>query len=283
MKGHEIFSALLKILEPYLGKNSIKEEDVENIKKQLDTIPFFSSLMYKLKLKGFQRVTINKRLFNGEDKRIYDVNLLKYPPEKYVTRYGRANHPSESVLYATFDPITALSELRPNVEDRITISTWELKNNYDLTISPVFKNTTKDGVVHNEISLRSEIEYKKVLRAHDEETARQIDMLIQFMADCFAKEVEDGNHFDYFLSAYFTNKIFNELENGEVEAIIYPSVRQSLTLSNIAIKPKIFDNNYVITKVEESIVEAVPTKDTFGWSLAGTATTNKFDGNKILW
>jgi hypothetical protein len=177
MKGHEMFLMELKKISPFLDKDSIKSHHIRFIKSKLNSIPLFSSLIYKLRIPGFQRVTINKRLFGGKGERISKVGLLKYPPPIYITRFGRMNFPHQSVLYATFDPITALSEMRPEPGDRITISTWGLTSNYDLTISPVFKNTSKDGKTHSETSLRALLEYEKQFALHDDETSKQIDIV----------------------------------------------------------------------------------------------------------
>jgi hypothetical protein len=282
MKGHEVLIMELKPLFQFLLKNSITENQVDQIQKKLDSISFFTSLILKSKVSGFQRVTINKRLFNGKNIRIEDISFLRNPPERIVSRYGRANLPKQSVLYATFDPLTALSEMRPEVGDLVTTSTWKLKMDYDLCYSPVFKNSTRDGIIHNEMALRSSMQYRNVLRKYDEEMAKQIDVLVKFMADCFAKDVDPSSHLDYFMSAYFANKIFYHFENGEVDAILYPSVRQSLTLTNIALKPEVFEQNYQIDLVEEGIVTGVPAQ-IGGWTFKGTGYCKKFDGTKILW
>ena len=208
---------------------------------------------------------------------------MKYPPKECVKKYGRANKIQESILYATFDILTALSEMRPKVGDLITISTWKLKTNYDLIVTPIFKNTTKNGEVHNAMSLRAEIEYKKALRQYDEQLQKQLDIIIQFITDCFNKEVDNTNHYDYFLSSHYASKIFWEFQNGEIDAILYPSVRQSLTLNNIAIKPTIFDLNYELDTVEESIVIKVPNKESKGWNMNGTGISKTFNNNLIIW
>jgi len=282
MKGYEVFLVELRPLFQFLLKNSIQEKHIDQIQRKLDSIPFFTSLILKSRISSFQRVTINKRLFQGKNVRIDDISFLKNPPANLVSRLGRANLQQQSVLYATFDPLTALSEMRPEVGDLVTTSTWKLKTDHDLTFSPVFKNSTKDGIVHNEMALKASLHYAKELRNHDEETAKQIDILIKFMADCFSKDVDPNNHFDYFMSAYFANKIFYNFENGEVDAILYPSVRQSLTLTNISIKPLIFEHNYQIDLVEEGIVTNVPSM-IGGWTFNGTGYCKDFDGNKITW
>ena len=282
MEGHEILKQTLFPLRHFLTKNSINEANIEWIKEYFKNVTLLTSLAYKQKISTFRRVTINSKVV-GDNVRISDVKYLKQPPKELVKRYGRANNIQESVLYATFDPITALSEMRPNIGDLITVSTWKLKTDYDLTITPIFKNSTKDGIIHNEVSMRASIEYNKVLKQYDEQLRKQLDIILQFVADCFNKEVEDTNHYDYYLSSHYANRIFWELQNGEIEAILYPSVRQSLTLTNIAMKPDIFENNYEIEKVEEGIVTQIPSKTSSGWLMNGTGYSKEFLDGQIQW
>jgi len=84
------------------------------------------------------------------------------------------------------------------------------------------------------------------------------------------------------MSAYFANKILNVFENAKVDAVLYPSVRQSLTLTNIALKPDVFDNNYVISLAEESIVTGIPANNG-GWTMAGFGYADSFDNGLIHW
>jgi hypothetical protein len=283
MKGHEILLQTLFPLRHFLTRNTINESNIEWVRKYLENVTLLSSLTYKQKIENFRRVTINSNIL-GSNTRITEIKHLKYPPEECVKKFGRANGIKESVLYATFDPITALSEMRPKLGDLITISTWKLKTNYDLTVTPIFKNSTKNGELHNEMSLRAELEYNKSIKQYeDEELRKQLDIIIQFVADCFNKEVEDNNHFDYFLSSHYANRIFWELQDGEIDAILYPSVRQSLTLTNIAIKPLIFDSNYELEKVEESIITQIPNRTSSGWLLSGTGYSKTFKENLISW
>ncbi len=89
--------------------------------------------------------------------------------------------------------------------------------------SPIFKNSTKNGEVHNEMSLRANIEYRRQLKQYDDELQKQLDIILQFVADCFNKEVNNENHFDYFLSSHYANRLLWELQNEEVDAILAPS------------------------------------------------------------
>jgi hypothetical protein len=284
MKSQEVqaLSYFLFPLQTYLERNSINEHNIDWIKNYLQRGTFLSILNYKQKIPKFQRVTVNPRILK-ENIRINDLNYLANPPEKCVKRYGRANNIGESVFYATFDPLTALSEMRPNIGDLITISNWKLKNDYKLRIAPIFKNNSIDGIIYNETLLNIIEKYQKEITQHEISLREQIEIIIQFISDCFSKEVDDSNHYDYFLSAYYSKRIFCELQGGNIEAILYPSVRQSLTLNNIVIKPSVLNKNYEIESIEENRVIQIPSGKNNGWILEGTGDSKTFENNKIIW
>lgn len=282
MKGHQILEYKLQPLKRYLEKNSISENELSVIKPILQEITILSSLMYRQRIDKFQRVTVNSWIkdING---RVEYIKHLKNPPKECVKKYGRANLIGQSVLYATFDYITALSEMRPEINDTITVSFWKLKTEYDLCVTPIFNNSTKDGIVYNELSLRAQILSNKMLNQYDDNTKSQIKIILKFIADAFSKEVQEGNHFDYFLSSHYANRLLYEFENGEIDGILYPSVRQSLTLSNIALKEEIFEKHFELEKVEESIITSRPTIGQNGWLMEGTGNSTKFENGKIIW
>jgi hypothetical protein len=282
---------LRKILAPirnYLIKGSINEQLVSFIKDYLDAnIYFFSCPIFERAYDDLKRITINKYLSGGENKRIEKISFLKYPPSDKVKKYGRSNLINQSVLYATLNnPITALSEMKPKVGDIITLSKWKLKDDAMTNVCPIFHVTSKDNVIHNSISLEFKIDYQNALRQeHSKEIAEQIDELQKFIAECFAKDVNYEDRYDYFLSAYFANKILYEFENGFIDAIIYPSVQQSLTFSNIAIKPDVFDKNYYLSEVTEFEIEISPNNSFNGYWMKNPKHAIKFDESNdlIIW
>lgn len=281
MQGYQILEAKLLPLRKFLRKNSINEKEVEVIKNFLKEVEMISGLVYRQKIEKFQRVTVNSWI-EGVDDRIDYVKHLKNPPVEYVKKYGRANVVEQSVLYATFDYLTALSEMRPKVGDKITVSFWKLNTDYDLCVTPIFKRMVR-GEVQNELSLRAQIQVYNILNKYELNIRKQIEIILDFIADTFSKEIQDGNHFDYYLSSHYANRLFNEFENGEVDAILYPSVRQSLAFSNIALKPEVFNEHYVLEKVEESIITSRPILGYNGWTMDGTGYSQDFENGKIIW
>lgn len=113
----------------------------------------------------------------------------------------------------------------------------------------------------------------------------QIDDLVQFIADAFTKRIKAGQHLDYIFSAYFSNKILYELENGSIDAIYYPSVKDGLTFENLAIKPHVFDKTYYLAEVFEDFVVQDLESGAGGYLFNGISDCKSFDygSGKILW
>lgn len=246
--------------------------------------PFFTHLVMVDTFHEFHRITINKNVL-GENKRIRDIQYLKYPPADKISRYGRCNLPRQSVLYGSFMYLTTLSELKPRVGDLITHSIWRVKNNQSLTFCPIFKNQPTKEQVINPRTLNINRLYEKELKSFPNYARIQIDTLVQFIADAFTKRINPENHLDYVFSAHFANKILYEFTNGSIEAIYYPSVPSNLSFENIAIKPNVFDSKYDLVEVKDVIVIGDPSNGRGGYSMEGLGDCKSFDyaKGKILW
>lgn len=270
-------------LRNFLKKNSINE----NTAKQLEWIllnkfSFITNLTVKKKIDEFSRITVNSRVNQGENIRITDISKLKYPPNGALNN-GRANLIGEKILYGTFNIITALKEARVEKNQLITISTWKLKTNKALIATPIFKNYPLKTNVLNVDLFGFYTEYNNKLKEYDEEAKERINIFVQFLTDCFTKEVEGSNHFDYFLSSFYANRLFNYLQNGEIEAILYPSVKEDLVTANIAMKHTVFDQNYELFQVKEKIVVKVPTGENSYCELKPVANSKIFINEEIIW
>lgn len=251
----------------------------------LDTsVPFFSNLVMRDVFPEIHRLTINKRVL-GKNKRIRDINFLKYPPADKVTKYGRCNYPKQSVLYASFIKMTAMNEIQPRVGDLVTESIWRVKGDSTLTFCPIFKNQPEDENVINPRTFEINQIYNSKLKEYPEYIRKQIDSLVQFVADGFTKRVHPSNDLDYIFSAYFSNKIFNDYENGSIEAIYYPSVKEKLSFENLAIKPDVFNAKYQLAEVKDSVCVMDPTNGKGGYFFQGLSDCKNFDytTNAILW
>jgi len=101
----------------------------------------------------------------------------------------------------------------------------------------------------------------------------------------FSNRITSGNHLDYIFSAYFADKIFNQFEDGKIEAIYYPSVQDRLSFENLAIKPDVFDNKYELIEVKDNVVVMDPSNGKGGYFMEGLSECKSFDytAGKILW
>lgn len=285
MTGLEQCKAVLNTFKPFLNKGSINETTSKWLHEALEAaIPFFSSPIFEMRFPELHRITINKNLFGGHQKRIEETKFLKYPPANIVSKHGRANLIGQSIFYSTSNPLTAIKEMKPNVGDLITTSIWKQREDgYYLKISPIFKITSLNGIVHNEMSLRFKKEYEISLKNHHKELAEQIDELLQFVADCFAKDVDYGNNYDYTMSAFYANKILNKFQGGTIDALVYPSFADKLDFSNIAIKPAILDKHFELYQVDEGTVVGLPNGPGGGFTIEGNGWSRTFENDKIIW
>lgn len=270
-------------LRNYLIKNSIDEIVAKQIQLYLSNqFTYCRNLTFKKKLGGFHRVTVNSRVNEGNNIRIVDVCKLKYPPNG-ASKNGRANLIGEKILYATDDFITALKEARVKEGDLITISTWRLKTGEALTFTPIFKNWPQESNLLNIEFLKLKNEYFKIIKKLDQNQQYQIETFIQFLTDCFTKKVEDSNHFDYFLSSFYANKLLNILQNGEIDAILYPSSKENLVTTNIAMKHTVFEENYELFCVEEKVVELIAKGKHRYFEFKPISESKIFIEEKIIW
>lgn len=226
-----------------------------------------------------ERITINKKVIN-KNLRINEVSKLKYPPAECVKSYGRANLKNQSVFYGTFDFITAVKEMKPEKGDLITISKWILKNKFDtLVICPMFLRQPIDGSKNIHLLNLYNWFIRELKRFPPQESKLYFETH-QFYSDCFAREVIDNQ--GYIISAILADKIFNQYENGIVDAIIYPSTRVDLQNSNIAIKKGSFDQKYELSEtIEKRLLDFSKNSDRYVFEKFGESL--KIDGNSIIW
>ena len=245
----EAIYLLTSSLNKYLQKNTINESDLKSIQSQLDILFYHLPLpTYNCIPARLERLTINERLPQGNNDRINEIKYLKYPPKESVTKFGRCNILNQPILYGSFNFHTVIDELKPNVGKVITHTEWALKKEAPLKLFPIFFITNIGNGPHNPMSLDIKELHEHYASLHLEGIRKCFDLSMEFLAKCFAKEVDRNNHFDYFLSAYISNKILS-IDSLNYDGIIYPSVQARLGCSNMAIRPKVFDEKFKLIEV----------------------------------
>lgn len=278
------FNQLLTVLNKYAeaGINEVTEKWIINVLDR--SLKFFTHLTNEYNFETIERITVNRRVL-GKNKRISDVKYLKYPPADLVKSYGRCNLPNQSIFYGSPIIMTALSEMKPRVGDLITKSIWKKIDEEPLKLSPIFHFQPTNGTI-NPRTHKLEREFFKLLkRDFPEELHNPVTNLSKFIAFHFSRFINPKKNKDYLLSAYFSNKILNEFENGTIEGILYPSVQSHLSFENIALKPEVLDNRFKIIEVRESIVFKDPSDNEKGYGMDGLSDCKDFnyDTGKINW
>lgn len=281
-----------------LSNNEITSENERFIITLLDKLfIYFFYCKHEYSFEKIYRITINKNILNS-NKRIKDIRNLKYPPNSNsVTKYGRCNLPKQSIFYGSLMQMTSLNELKPRVGDLITESTWVTKSKKSLIYIPIFSNQpTNEPFINKETgeiierltNLRTyemDMIFKNQTKDYPKNLKELCYLIVEFIADCFSKKVNSNNHWNYIFSAYLADKFFNKLEDGKVDAIYYPSVQDELNSENLAIKPKVFEELYILSEVRESFVTEDPSDGRQGYYMQGIADCKIFDfgNNEILW
>jgi hypothetical protein len=234
----------------YVNVQSIQEPaTIESYEKNLSVL-FKDFKVWLFPISGefpvIERITVNKRVTNNQNTRIYDARKLSYPPSEYVTKYGRANLKNQSVFYGAFYFMTAVQEINPEVGDIITISQWKNKTNKDLIVCPMVMQNNFDEI------------YNLLLRETQNIDNADFILAVQsFYAKHFSLKIDSNNNKGYLFTALLANKILNEYENGIIDAILYPSVQDNLRTNNIAIKQSSFDENYSLFHTIEQRVLSI--------------------------
>lgn len=278
----EAIHMITSSLKQFLEKNSIKESDLKTIQFQLDILFRLLPLpQYYCIPARLERLTINENLPQANGNRINDIKYLKYPPAQYVNKFGRCNVVKQSMLYGAFHFSTVINELKPEIGKAITHTKWLLKEELPLKMFPVFFITQIENEPHNELSLDIKMLHRNFVSSFSEEVKKSFDLSMEFLAKCFAKEVESSNHFDYFLSAYISKKVL-EIKSLNYAGIIYPSVKTKLGFSNMAIKPDVFDDRFKLIEVRYEINDIQPGRNGINHVIS-RSTKFDFDKGLIIW
>jgi len=266
-----------------LSDDGLSSENAGAVFKLLENIkPYFKHLVLRASFPEITRLTINRKVIK-KNERLLKIENIKYPPSNLVERFGRCNQPKQSILYAGFIKPTILNELKPEIGDLITTSVWKEKKDCEMFFCPIFLNQPIDGTL-NPRTFEMNQGFERTIKHLAENEKILIRYISQFVADEFSKEINSNNDYEYFLSAYFSNIILHEINNGKVDAIYYPSVQEKLSFENIAIKPNVFEENYELIEVSDAVV-AYKTPGKFQYRLEGIGSTKNFDfGNdNIVW
>jgi len=205
--------------------------------------------------------TVMRARPNFGDERFISKCQLTYKPQQFNKTYQRASTPHRTMFYASMVPDKLKPEELQNTRiinayealpwlrlkdkkgfHRITFGKWVVTKDIRLLAIVQHEDFVKQSSYTTELN-EAFIKFTSEAPANLQEETLAI---AEFFGKEFAKS-ETNHHFDYLLSAIFTE---TAVDHG-IDGVIYPSVRVGGQGFNIAIKPETADNNLDLVVVGE--------------------------------
>lgn len=189
-----------KIIE--FRDKSFDTESIDEVVKLLES--FYNS--YNITVSNIGKISAFRVRKLEYGKKHDTTKSLWAPPSEYVKQIGRANDIGESILYAAFDPLTAILEGRIREGDEFSLAIYYLEPKEDWDMTSVVISVPKIGI----------------------EQTKELDeysiSLSKFMVDEFTKEIEEGNEHEYKKSCAMAKTL---LRLPYKDSIVYPSIQNA--------------------------------------------------------
>ena len=270
----------------------ITKEEVLELKEYLDKIFNFNiTISNDIHFEILFRVSFVRPEFTEKGK-VRNPDFLKYPPIDVVKKkgvYNRANTDNKTVFYGSFYENVAIRETKPDVGDRIIISTWK-----NISGKPFNSYPITNSEIDNEGVQKSTQAFKETKEANNPLFGEIMDLTLAFLASEFVKdsEIKSEKRFEYLYSAYFADKILTPFIEGDptpnLDFIIYPSVAWKHEHENVAITPNAVENKLKLIKlieydVVETYYDSILEKDEMPVKLKYIREADWIEKDLIIW
>ncbi|HLG35688.1 MAG TPA: RES domain-containing protein [Bacteroidia bacterium] len=187
-----------------------------------------------------------------------NVSCISYIPKHNlhkIEKFGRVNKPNESMFYGSLGLETACAEAvtKGNVfKDRksvmLSVGVWKFETPLTIVQMPYSEKYIK--MFYEKVRYKSKkIDLGHIAEVNKKQRERLEDDMsyevLEFFADEFAKW-NTTNDYEYMLSNYYADRIFNRLSGfeveGEIDGIMYPSIALSYEETNMVLKPEVVDS-----------------------------------------
>lgn len=214
--------------------------------KQLQFIPFPTA---KLNL-GYH---IERGRINEPDQIFTSEKELSYRTDyENITKYGRANIPHDSLFYGAIKSdiikyprlinLLETSQIFRNLDKQkvdsadfvMTVGKWRIKEEMEI-VEVIFDENS----IANSADIKKSYEYHlQKLKTDLPEFVDQFSYILKFFSNQFAKK-DINNHFDYMISAAYTDLAINF---RSFPGLKYPSVKSDYQGHNVVLTPRAVDN-----------------------------------------
>jgi hypothetical protein len=201
---------------------------------------------------------------NYNNEHFSKISDISYKPPEFNKKYQRASTPQTTMFYGgvisenikpgelEISRIIGLFETLPFIRDPesegeqiITYSKWRVVK--DIPLLSIVHH--KDFARENSYAKEQRENFEKFLAKHPKEVGEKTRLVVDFLANEFAKE-NTPNDYDYLISAVYAEMA---TKHG-LAGVFYPSVRTGGEGFNVAIHPNFVDGGYL---VPEAIGECV--------------------------
>lgn len=234
--------------------------------------------------------TSNVKLYRGRIdnsiKKFDSTQDLSYKPKEIVNDYGRCNKPNESIFYGSTNIETVLSEITPEIGDRIHFSTSSIKKENEIIVTSIgeIDHIRRYGasLTYNQAGI-----YQHINNLLSDLKQKNPDIhLMALLIDAFLSEIFSKPAYtykDYKFTSAVSDIIYsyhNTDEENRNDGFSYPSVKHRGGI-NYSIKADSFDK---YMKIEKAFI--IEITDSLGFGLYGYKMINESENiinQKIKW
>lgn len=228
----------------------LKENEIDEFKNYIEyALNYTPIITNSLSIIQTFRLVVNEWV-SGKNESIENISFLKYPSLDIIkksNKYGRANSPCSNVLYTTQNIDTALLEIKPPLNKKVTVAIWQPNKDKRFISYPISHSYP---AIENESVLAATQAFDKSISSENKIFLDTIKNYFEMLGYEYTKDVK--HHYEYILSSYFSERI---LEGKSIDLILYPSVGNEFKTENFAIRPEVVDRDFTITNIIEFEVE----------------------------
>lgn len=272
--------------------SGITEEQTNSLTEYLSKVFNFNiTISNNIHFKILFRVSFVRENFREKGK-VRNPSYLHHPPLKVVQNngvYNRANTDKKTVFYASFYENVAIRETKPEVGDKIIISTWKNISGKPFNSYPITNSNINNSGVQKATKA-----FKEAKDFNNPLLGEILDLNLAFLAGEFVKdsEVINDKRFEYLYSAYFADRILSPFKEGvltpNIDCIIYPSVAWKHQHENLAIIPDSVEGKLKLIgaveyEVEETYFSKKLQKDEMPVKLKLIREADWIEDDLIIW
>jgi len=209
-----------------------------------------------------------------------NIEQLSYPRSPEDNKIGRCNFFGKPVFYCSSDKGTPIFEIRPNLGNFISLTTFvpKEKDSFELTfpiigVKQLLKSFSQRKI-HKSITEMIEKEMNSLKPA-----ILEID---NYFAELFVKSISEQNNYLYKITAaYFSHVNSCAVEGRKMDSLLYPSVESEISGYNLAIETPFVDRELIAKNTEIFYLESI---DNSTYHLVPVCTAVRQDANgNIEW